>query len=212
MDYSAVIVAAGSGTRMGLGYNKVYYEKDGITILERTLRVFLEDEDCREVIAVTDPELFREKLSHLKDARIRVVSGGATRQESVTNGVLCTNERIVMIHDGARPYLSQECLNRLKECMRRSKAACLMVPCKDTIKRVADGYIVETIPRAELMAAQTPQVFDREILLECLKKAREDHYTGTDDCSVVEKYADIRIAVVEGDYENLKITTPDDLR
>ncbi len=213
MEYGVVIVAAGQGSRMGLGYNKVYAPlKDGRSILEHTIGIFQEDTACKEIVIVTDPEDFAEKLGFLQSERIRVTAGGNTRQESVTNGVsqiTCDN---VLIHDGARPFLPMNCLEALKQALETEKAACLMVPCKDTIKRVENGYIVETIERDTLRAAQTPQAFRTEVLRNALDKAKEDGYVGTDDCSIVEKYGNTPIRVVEGSYENFKVTTPEDLK
>ncbi len=213
MEYGVVIVAAGQGSRMGLGYNKVYaLLKDGRSILEHTISVFLNDKDCKQIVVVTDPDDFDEKLGFLKSETLLVVAGGDTRQESVTNGVSHITCQNVMVHDGARPFLPQECLTQLKNALETEQAACLMVPCKDTIKKVENGYIVETIERETLRAAQTPQAFRTRLLMESLRKAKEDGYTGTDDCSIVEKYGNAKIKVVEGSYENFKVTTPEDLK
>lgn len=213
MKYSALIVAAGSGTRMKLGYNKVYAElKDGRSILETTISVFMQDSDCAQIITVTDPEIFQEKMPDDIRRHVTVCAGGSTRQESVAGGLALVSEKYVMIHDGARPFVRKELLEGLKETMQEEKAALLMVPVKDTIKRVRDGYVVETLVRSELRAAQTPQMFETDLIRSCMKKAQEEGYTGTDDASLVEKYSDVKVKVTEGDYANYKITTPEDLR
>ena len=211
MQYSVIIPAAGKGTRMGLGYNKAYYRmQDGRTILEHTAEIFASDSDCREIVIVTDPEEYETEIGAI-EGKIKVTSGGSSRQESVYSGLKEVTSDYVMIHDGARPYLSQECLHALKQAMEVEDAACLTVPCKDTIKVVNGGYIVKTIERAAIAAAQTPQAFRTELIRYCMKQAIEEGYTGTDDCSLVERYSDVRIKVVEGSYANLKITTPEDL-
>lgn len=211
MRYSVIIVAAGSGTRMLLGYNKVYYRmQDGKTILEHTMRLFLEDVECREMIIVTDSARYIEEI-HLFEGRIVLVQGGFSRQESVANGLYAVTEDIVMVHDGARPYLSKEDLTALKQAMKTEQAACLAVPVKDTIKQISGDYILNTPFRETLVAAQTPQAFQTKLLLSCMKKAEKSGYTGTDDCSLVERFSDARIRLVKGNYGNRKITTPEDL-
>lgn len=213
MEYSVIIVAAGSGTRMKLGYNKVYAKlKDGRSILETTISVFLNDSDCSQIIVVTDPEEFRSEMSEDLNEKVEVTAGGNTRQESVSRGLSLVKNPYVMIHDGARPFITEDLLNGLKNSMKEEKAALLMVPVKDTIKKVKDGYVTETPVRSELMAAQTPQMFETDLIVSCMKQAMKDGYTGTDDASLVEKYGDVRVKAVEGSYANRKITTPEDLR
>lgn len=212
MKYSVVIAAAGSGSRMGLGYNKVYYPVNNRPLLAYTIDVFENDEECIDIIVVSDVNTFNEKMSEEKFCKVIVVSGGSSRQESIYHGLQHAKEEIVMIHDGARPHITQELLDKLKQEMIKERGAILMVPCKDTIKIVENGYIVKTIPRETLMAAQTPQVFYTSDILYCMKKALEEGYIGTDDASLIERYLNIKVACVLGDYNNLKITTPEDLK
>lgn len=214
MKYSALIVAAGSGTRMQLGYNKVFAKlPDGRTILETTIDVFLQDEDCGQIVVVTDASEFRRFYPKRIDGKIVICQGGSTRQESVNNGLQAVICDLVFIHDGARPFLDQESLGRLKKAMETEDAALLCVACKDTIKKADEnGYIVETYERSTLRSAQTPQAFRTELIMECMRKAFEDGYTGTDDCSLAERYSDVKIKAVEGSYSNFKVTTPEDLR
>ena len=214
MKYSALIVAAGSGSRMNLGYNKVYARlKDGRTIVETTVDVFLNDPDCGQIVVVTDPGEFRKNYTKRHDGRIVLCQGGSTRQESVNNGLAAVMLDTVMIHDGARPFLDQDSLNRLKNAMETEDAALLCVACKDTIKKADDnGYIVETYERSTLRSAQTPQAFRTSVIMDAMEKAIADGYTGTDDCSLVERYSSVRIKAVEGSYGNFKVTTPEDLR
>lgn len=213
MNYSALVVAAGSGTRMKLGFNKVYMRmKNGKCLLEETLSIFMNDPACSQIVVVTDPMAFRKEIGTECVGKIVLVKGGATRQESVHNGLMAVLEDVVFIHDGARPFLSRDALCRLKECMLIEKAALLCVPCKDTIKKVKDGYIEKTYDRATLVSAQTPQAFDTSLMISCMEKAMMEGFTGTDDASLVERYSNVKIAIVEGDYANLKITTPEDVR
>ena len=214
MKYTALIVAAGSGTRMQLGYNKVFARlKDGRTILETTAGIFLKDQDCTQIVIVTDASEFRRFWPDRIPGKIVLCRGGSTRQESVCNGLQAVINDFVFIHDGARPFLDEETLARLKSAMETEEAALLCVPCKDTIKKADEnGYVVETYERSTLRSAQTPQAFRTGLIMECMEKAFADHYTGTDDCSLVERYSSTRIKAVEGSYENFKVTTPEDLR
>lgn len=212
MEYSVVIVAAGSGARMNLGYNKVYYKINGVPILQMAMSLFIWDEDCKQIVVVTDNHDYRTHIKDNAKGKVVIAKGGETRQDSVANGleaVICDK---VMIHDGARPYLDEETLMAVKRELETEEAVCVMVPCTDTIKKVEEGYIVETIPRNTLMAAQTPQAFSTDLIRTCMKRAQEDHFIGTDDCSLVEKYSTTPIKIVEGTFENKKITTLEDLK
>ena len=213
MKYSAVIVAAGVGQRMKLGFNKAYAKlSTGKTIIETTVEVFLQDPDCKQIVLVTDMEDPYSKQLSAQYGRLVVARGGATRQESVYSGLKGTLCDYVLIHDGARPYVSLELIERIKRALETEKAALLAISSKDTVKRVKDGYVLETYPRSELMLAQTPQGFETNLILECYKKAKKEGYLATDDASLVEYYSDVPVKIVEGSPSNFKITTPDDLR
>ena len=108
--------------------------------------------------------------------------------------------------------MSLELIERIKRALETEKAALLAISSKDTVKRVKDGYVLETYPRSELMLAQTPQGFETDLILECYKKAKKEGYLATDDASLVEYYSDVPVKIVEGSPSNFKITTPDDLR
>lgn len=211
MKYSAVIAGGGTGSRMNLGFNKIFCKRNGRTVIEDAMSLFIEDRDCTEVILVCDEEDYRRHVKGEIPPKLRIVKGGGERQDSVACGLALVQEAVVMIHDGARPDLEKESLDCLKDAMTREKAALLAVLCKDTIKVVKDGYVKETLTRSSLRAAQTPQAFDTQLLRECFAKAAADGYYGTDDASVVERYSDVPVAVVAGTYSNRKITTPDDL-
>ncbi|MEG0176655.1 MAG: 2-C-methyl-D-erythritol 4-phosphate cytidylyltransferase [Bacilli bacterium] len=211
MKYSVIIVAAGSGSRMNLGYNKVYYPLNGVTILEQTMKKFESDIRCTQIVVVTEGNDYKQHTNHY-NGKIVVVRGGDTRQESVFNGLCAVKEDVVFVHDGARPFVTASSLDRLCESLTCNDAAILMVPCKDTIKIVENGFVKETLERSKLMHAQTPQAFKTKLLLECYQKAFTDNYLGTDDASLVERYSNANIAVVEGDYKNIKITTKEDIK
>lgn len=212
MKYTAVIVAAGSGTRLGLGYNKAYYRMNDRTILEMSMDLFQKDEDCEEIVIVTDGAQYYRETGSDTSGRIVIAAGGETRQKSVWNGLQAVISDVVMIHDAARPYLSKENLEAIKKAMETEDAACLAVKCKDTVKLSADGYFTETLPREKLLCAQTPQAFRTSVLFDAMRLAERDGFQATDDCSVVERYGHAKVKAVEGSYENIKITTPEDLK
>ena len=209
MEYSVIVVANGQGTRMHLGYNKVFAKlEDGKTILEHACHLFVEDNDCVQVIIVCDEdckELWKD------ENKIEVVDGGNSRQESVEQGLNHVTSSIVFVHDGARPYLEKENLESLKEAMNKEEAACLCIPVVDTLKKVEDNKIVATEDREMYMFAQTPQAFKTSLLKECMEKAKVDGFIGTDDCALVEKYSQSKIAIVLGNDTNKKITFPEHL-
>ena len=209
MDYSCVIVAAGKGSRMNLGYNKVYYMLDDKCILEHTIKAFKDDSDCKEIIVVCDIDDFK---AHIKDDDVILVSGGATRSDSVYNGLQKVSYEYVMIHDGARPYVSSKILDDTKQCLSKHNACLAMVDCKDTIKKVVDNKVVKTYVRSTLKNAQTPQSFKTSMIIEAYQKAIADNFIATDDASIYEVYGNDDVYVIEGSYDNIKITTIEDIK
>ncbi len=210
--YSVIILCAGQGKRTGLNYNKMFYQFDNQTVYEMTLDVFLKDCQCGQIIVVTQNEEKNDFSRFCQDKRIEFVNGGKERQDSVFNGLLKVKYDYVLIHDGARPYVKEKYIKELLKTLSVHKACLLMVPSKDTIKKVIDGKVVETLERASLMQAQTPQAFHRELIIECYKKGKDNHFVATDDAQLVENFSDEEVYVVIGDYENKKITTSEDLR
>lgn len=209
MDYSCVIVAAGKGSRMNLGYNKAYYMLDDKCILEHTIKAFKDDHDCKEIIVVCDIDDFK---AHIKDDDVILVSGGATRSDSVYNGLQKVSYEYVMIHDGARPYVSSKILDDTKQCLSKHNACLAMVDCKDTIKKVVDNKVVKTYDRSTLKNAQTPQSFKTSMIIEAYQKAMADNFVATDDASIYEVYGNDDVYVIEGSYDNIKITTIEDIK
>ena len=209
MDYSCVIVAAGKGSRMNLGYNKAYYMLDDKCILEHAIKAFKDDSDCKEIIVVCDIDDFK---AHIKDDDVILVSGGATRSDSVYNGLQKVSYEYVMIHDGARPYVSSKILDDTKQCLSKHNACVAMVDCKDTIKKVIDNKVVKTYDRTTLKNAQTPQSFKTSLIIEAYQKAIADNFIATDDASIYEVYGNDDVYVIEGSYDNIKITTIEDIK
>lgn len=213
MKYSVIIVAAGKGTRTGLTYNKVFYKIGNAPIVTQTLKPFLEDPDCVKIImsiSLFEQEEF-EKV--VQSEKIVYVSGGATRQESGYLGLQEVDTEFVMIHDGVRPFLTKRHLQALKEALNTEEAVLLMVPLIDTIKEVKNGYVVHTPERSHYMSAQTPQAFRTELIRKCHEEGRKHpQIVANDDAMLVELYADVHIRVVEGSYDNIKVTTEHDLK
>ncbi|MBR6755911.1 MAG: 2-C-methyl-D-erythritol 4-phosphate cytidylyltransferase [Peptococcaceae bacterium] len=217
MTTIAIILAAGQGKRMQAGYNKVLMTLGGKPMLEHTLDVFQASPLVDGIILVAkDTEL--EYLSDFFSAEthskiIKSVAGGAERQDSVYQGLLALPESCthVLIHDGARPFVSLEVIERVVEAITAEAGAVAGVPVKDTVKVInEDNFVEKTLNRAELWNIQTPQGFVRNQVLEAYQQAMLEKYYGTDDASLVEYYGG-KVKVVLGAYENIKVTTPEDI-
>lgn len=210
----AVIVAAGSASRMG-GIDKVMAPLGGTPMVARTAAAFQNCDAIAEIVIVTRPDLIRpiSALCAWMDKVRAVVAGGSSRQESVWLGLNALSEDIQLaaIHDGARPLVSNLVIDRTVRAANSYGAAAPAVPVKDTIKVVKGGLVEKTPDRATLQAVQTPQVFDFDLLRGALKKAEEEKAAVTDDCSAVERLG-MKVKIVEGDERNLKVTTPMDLK
>ena len=210
----AVIVAAGSASRMG-GIDKVMATIAGEPMIVKTARAFQQCDAIREIVIVTRQDLLVPIMDLCHDFhKVKlVITGGSSRQESVTRGIqaLSDSVKLVAIHDGARPLISPELIDTTVRTANRYHAAAPAIPVKDTIKQARGGIVECTPDRSTLWAVQTPQVFDRDLLLGALKKAQEDGAAVTDDCSAVERMG-MPVRLVPGDERNLKVTTPMDLQ
>lgn len=206
---TAVLVAAGSSTRMG--FDKLSFDLGGETVLERSVRAFDECPEVDELVIVTGAsgENAQRAAARCKKP-VRLVKGGSTRAESARSGVAAAHGRLVAVHDAARPFVSQSAITDTIAAAARCGAAAPAVPVKDTIKRARDSLVEATLERSELFAVQTPQVFQVDLIKAALVKALEDGAALTDDCGAVERLG-IGVSLTQGDYCNLKITTPEDL-
>ncbi len=215
---SAIIVAAGKGTRMNLEQNKQYIDIGDIPVLARTIRAFEDCEAIEEIVLVVNEEdiLFckQEIVDLCEFTKVKcIVAGGRERQESVYNGLgeVDGDCGVVLVHDGARPFIGEEDICACIDAAWQYDAACVAVPVKDTIKIAdGDGFIVNTPERSLLWAMQTPQGFKYDLIMEAHKKAREEEFTGTDDAVLAER-AGAKVKLVKGSYFNIKITTQEDL-
>ena len=210
----AVIVAAGSASRMG-GIDKVMAPLGGEPMILRTVRAFEDCEAVKEIVIVTREDLMgpiAELCSGFTKIR-SVVQGGSSRQESVKLGLLAFSKevRLAAVHDGARPLVSGELIDKVIRAAHSYGAAAPAIPVKDTIKVFEGGFIAATPDRSTLRAVQTPQVMDRDLLLGALEKAEQEGTALTDDCSAVE-HIGMRVRLVEGEERNLKVNTPLDLK
>ena len=210
----AVIVAAGSASRMG-GIDKVMAPLKGEPMIVHTVRAFQSCDAIAEIVIVTRPDLILpiSKLTAEFDKVTAVVMGGSSRQESVALGMNALGEKceLAAIQDGARPLVTWQLIDRVVRAAHAYHAAIPVIPVKDTIKVCNAALVVSTPDRSTLRAVQTPQVFDFDLLRGALKKAAEDGAEVTDDCSAVELLG-MTVKTVEGDERNLKVTTPLDLK
>ena len=210
----AVIVAAGSASRMG-GIDKVMAPLKGEPMILHTVRAFQECDAIAEIVVVTRPDLILPitKLTNAFDKVTAVISGGASRQESVALGMNALSDKceLAAIQDGARPLVTWQLIDRVVRAAHSHHAAIPVIPVKDTIKVCNSALVVSTPDRSTLRAVQTPQVFDYDLLRGALKQAEIDGAEVTDDCSAVERLG-MSVRTVEGDERNLKVTTPIDLK
>ncbi|MDO5396839.1 MAG: 2-C-methyl-D-erythritol 4-phosphate cytidylyltransferase [bacterium] len=215
MTISAVIAAGGRGTRMGAGFNKVFMKLAGAEILLHTIRAFDESPFVDEIIVVTGAKDIARVRTLAEENNIKklvcVTEGGNTRRASVYNGIIKARGDIIAVHDGARCLVSQkEIENVIKDC-KKYGAAAVGVICKDTLKTADNnGFITGTVDRSRTYQIQTPQVFKREILLDAHEAAVKDGFEPTDDCALAERMG-IKIKITPGSYDNIKITTPEDI-
>lgn len=215
---AAVVPAAGSGSRMGMEIKKQYLLLAGVPVLGHVLRVLEDSPVIGDIVVVTGPgEEDYCRFNVVDKLGIRkvtaIVPGGKERQDSVYRGILALSPvtGLVLIHDGARPLLSSGSLGEVAGAARVHGAATLAVPVKDTVKLAGeDGFVSETLPRKRLWLTQTPQAFRYEVILAAHQRAVRENYAGTDDASLVEKMG-LPVKIVPGSYENIKITTPEDL-
>ncbi|NMA02798.1 MAG: 2-C-methyl-D-erythritol 4-phosphate cytidylyltransferase [Clostridia bacterium] len=214
----ALIAAAGQGKRMGSKLNKQYLPLLGKPVLAHTLEVFQQHPLIDDIIVIAtkdEVEFCKKEVVEAFDFNkvSQIVAGGQERQDSIYRGLQSLPEEcdLVVVHDGARPLVTPQILTEAIKEAQLSKASVVAVPVKDTIKQVnREGFVEKTLNRAELVSVQTPQVFKKEIILKAYEEAFKKGIYGTDDASLVELWG-IKVKVVMGSYENIKITTPEDI-
>lgn len=212
-----VIVAAGTGSRMNMGINKQFIKLEGKEIIAYTIEKFYNNSNIEDIVVVVkedESDFFKKEiLDKYNFKNIKIAYGGKERQDSVYNGLKLLDKKchVVLIHDGARPFVSDKIIDNCIEEAKNHKAVVVGVPVKDTIKVIdKDKYIVDTPNRSVLWAVQTPQTFDYNILIDAYKDAFKNGFYGTDDAMLVERIG-YKVKMVEGSYNNIKITTQEDL-
>lgn len=220
MDKLTVIVAAaGAGKRLGLGKNKAFAEVGGLPLLVQCLRMVNNTGMAHKTIVAVGADevamteaLLKDYHGYFSGLQTTVVAGGAERTDSVKNALaLAGSEGWIAVHDGARPFAGTEVFERTLQAAQQTGAAIAAVPVKNTIKVVdAEGFVVNTPQRSSLMAVQTPQIFKAQLLQRAYSDENLKGAAVTDDASLVERLG-VKVAVALGSYENIKITTPEDL-
>lgn len=212
----AIIAAGGKGERTGLSIPKQYVEIKGRPILAYTIAAFQDSAYIDDIIIVAGEdyiEFCKEKIVHQYGfSKVSyVVKGGPSRMLSVYEGIkLCENAHIVLIHDGARPFVTQEEIKKAYEGALNKNACILACPIPETLKEVKDGIIEKTIDRTFIYAAKTPQAFKKDLIKQAYDKAAKDGYSATDDASLLE-YIGEKVYIEEGSFQNIKITSAEDM-
>ena len=216
MNTSAVIVCAGNSTRMG-GINKILLPLGNHLVIGNTMLAFQNCESIKEIIIVareSDISAIQKEAENAGITKLKeCTTGGNTRQESVINGIkkISKDSQLVAVHDGARPLVKPEHIEKAIKDAKVFGGATLGVPVKDTIKIVDDDIITDTPPRKSLYITQTPQIFKRDLYFEGIDFALEHGLDFTDDCQLVEAIGG-KVYMTAGDYTNIKITTPEDIK
>lgn len=215
---SVIIVSAGKGSRMKVDINKQFLKIGDKEVVAHTIDKFYNNKYIGEIIVVVreDEKEFFEKniITKYGYKNIKIAFGGKERQDSVYNGLkeIGKDCKIVLIHDGARPFVTNEIIEKSIKYAKEYKAAIVGVPVKDTIKIInKNNDVCETPNRNTLCSIQTPQVFEYSLIMEAYEKSKKEQYYGTDDSMLME-YLGYNVKVVEGSYNNIKITTPEDLK
>ena len=212
-----IIVAAGSGSRMNMGINKQFIKLNNKEIIVYTLEKFYKHKNIDEIVVVVkeqEAKFFKKEIiDKYNFENIKIAYGGKERQNSVYNGLKMLDKKcdIVLVHDGARPFISEQLIDSCIEEAKSHNAVVVGVPVKDTIKVInEDNDIVDTPERSKLWAVQTPQTFNYDILVKSYEDAFENKFYGTDDAMLVERIG-YKVKMIEGSYNNIKITTQEDL-
>ncbi len=214
-----IVPAAGSALRMGLGYSKAYLDILGVPLLARTLRSLLESPLLDRILTAVRPgetELCQKQILDKFDlaGKVDVIAGGDERQHTVASMLsrITPDRDLILIHDGARPFVTPHLVKEVLEAAAKWGAAVSAVPVGDTVKLSEDNgqTVASTLDRDKIFLVQTPQAFQKDVLVSAHRRARKADFTGTDDASIVE-WTGHSVRIVRGDHRNLKITTLEDL-
>lgn len=212
-----VIVAAGSGSRMKMGINKQFIKLNDKEIIAYTIDKFYNHDEINDIVIVIKKEEIEffttEIINKYNYKNIKIAYGGLQRQDSVYNGIKLLNEDcdLILVHDGARPFITNDIISNSIEEAKKNSAVVVGVPVKDTIKIINENNeIIDTPNRSQLWAVQTPQTFKYDVLKKAYEDAFECDFYGTDDAMLVERIG-YKVKMIEGSYNNIKITTQEDL-
>jgi len=213
---SVIIPAAGNSTRMGKNKNKQFLKLYDKEVIYYTISIFENCDLIDEIILVikkNDINRYNILINKYKFKKVKLSIGGNSRKESVFNGLkeISNNSKKILIHDGARPFLKEKYLIQIINTLDIEDAVVLAVKVKDTIKSIENGYIKNTLERSKLINVQTPQGFKKKIILKAYDFGISNNIEATDDSQLVEKLG-VNVKVVYGDYDNIKITTEEDIR
>lgn len=228
MDNIAIILAGGSGTRMGLGRPKQFLELAGKTILEHSVDAFQDNDRIKGIVVVSNPDFVDEVEGIVKRRQealgwnkvLDVIPGGRERSDSTVSALRYVNERFgtdadisLLFHDAVRPLVSQRIITDVCQALKTSEAVNVTLPVVDTIIRAEEGVMKDTVDRSLLQRVQTPQGFRLKTITKTYRLALADpHFRATDDCGVVLRYMpEVPITLVRGSERNLKLTYPDDI-
>jgi 2-C-methyl-D-erythritol 4-phosphate cytidylyltransferase len=216
MKASAIIVAAGSGTRLGSDTPKAFIRLGDATLLAHVLRALAAVAAIEEAVIAVPPGMEPTARGEANQARleipVKITAGGMERQDSVRIALALTSAEaeIVVVHDAARPFAAPAVFAACIETAERAGGAIAAIPVSDTLKSVEQGHILATLPRSGLWQAQTPQAFRRALLVQAHERAAHERTVATDDANLVERIG-ATVEVVQGSPLNLKMTTRDDL-
>jgi len=210
MSTSAVVLAAGRGERMRSDVRKAFLELAGRPLFVRAVETFARVPQVEEIVVVVHPDDVRTASSAVGPIapRARIVAGGETRRDSSLAGIRASTGEIALIHDGCRPFVTAQLIERVLGEAKRHGAAVPVLPSTETLYHLADGRLARVLDRASVVRAQTPQGFSRPLILRCLEAADRDI---TDDASALLAQGE-PVFVVEGEASNVKLTYPEDLR
>lgn len=211
--FDGIILAAGKGERSGLLYNKILYEINNKPLFMYSLEAFIKSKYCNKVILVinqADEEAILYYLKSINSKNIELTYGGQMRQDSVANGINKCSSEVVLIHDGARPLVNVDEIEKVYEAAKTNNSSVLAVRTVDTIKELKDGKLI-TLNRDNLYNIQTPQGVKLDLMKNALNKAQVENFYSTDDVSLIEKYYDLSPKIVIGSYKNIKVTTSEDI-
>ncbi len=211
--FAVILPAAGTGSRTGADMPKQFVDILGEPVLRHTLNAFAEVSECLQIILVLD-DVWMQKGKEIADGMptVQFVEGGKERQDSIRNGLglLRPDVNLVLVHDAARPLVTEALIHRVLDAASAHGAAIPGLPVAETVKLVDDGgQVVRTVPRQGLYTVQTPQAFQADILRRAYQHAAETGFLGTDDASLVEELG-VPVKLVEGEWDNLKITWSED--